>query len=326
MNWEMPLFVADISGIWRSIILICLILGLHFARLEPWFVVPDSLINKPLQRSITTLKYLCILLLISLPLNLQMKWWETQKNTPTNTLEILLDVSLSMSAKDVLPSRFSLAKDLIDQLTHKIPSLNVWVIAFSGIPLIRTPITSDIDALQAQMEETTLANFPPTPEFLWTALGDALLLALNNLEWEDHPNSSILLITDWDTSEWADPVVVAQLARDKAIPIYSLSIGDEMTILGTDRSGDKVIAATDSAVLTTVSEISKWSFYKIAKGDSLDSLITQLKGKIWDTENLIIQVNYITLNRLFLPITILLAILFGAFQIALLMRIGNRST
>jgi uncharacterized protein YegL len=97
-------------------------------------------------------------------------------------VQIVLDVSLSMSAYDISPSRFSAAKASLLELIRGLDGYNVSLITFSGIPFVAVPFSHDTPAVVANVERLSLSDFPAVKEFLGTALGDALLLGVQNLQ------------------------------------------------------------------------------------------------------------------------------------------------
>ena len=104
-------------------------------------------------------------------------------------VQIILDVSLSMSAYDINPSRFSAAKTSLAELIRRLDGYDVSLITFSGIPFVAVPFSHDTQAVLAHVEKMSLSDFPPVKEFLGTALGDALLLGVKNLQSVVSPSS-----------------------------------------------------------------------------------------------------------------------------------------
>ena len=96
------------------------------------FVVPVSLVKKKLQRirSLIIISLICAGALY--PLQIQIAGLEIpQVNTQGAPLLIALDVSLSMSATDIAPSRMEAAKKLIDELLVTLPQGPVGVMVFA---------------------------------------------------------------------------------------------------------------------------------------------------------------------------------------------------
>ena len=90
------------------------------------------------------------------------------------TVILVVDVSRSMEAKDVKPSRLAAATDAVRHFLDKVPSrLQVGLIAFAGDPAVAAPPTTD-HALVRQ----ALNTLQWYPSFGGTAIGDALAEAV----------------------------------------------------------------------------------------------------------------------------------------------------
>lgn len=181
---------------------------------------------------------------------------------------ILWDVSLSMSADDVEPSRFDLAKISILQLLQETQDMDIpiSVIWFSGIPLPIIPFSTDTDAISHIIEQYTLADFPPTPDFLGTAIGDSLVVAIDRLtsvHVNDTSYGTILLITDGDSSIWVDPLSLIWVLRDAGIVIHALALGEDEYALWRDTQQKEVIAYLDMETLQTLTEETGWSLVHV---------------------------------------------------------------
>ncbi len=89
---------------------------LWFWSLRPSFVLPDKLIKVNTRRTLKVTLVVFIISLLLLPLDINFKTGERLVTTTTNYIAIVLDVSLSMSAKDIDPSRFIVAQRTLDEL------------------------------------------------------------------------------------------------------------------------------------------------------------------------------------------------------------------
>jgi len=149
--------------------------------------------------------FILIISILVLPLDLQFvsdKKIITEKILP---VQIIFDVSLSMAADDIQPSRYDSAKAALLKLIQTLDGYNISLIAFSGIPFIYIPFSTDTNAIISKFQDTNLGDFPPTDNFLGTAIGDALLLGINNLDKirlqdPEYPGI-IILITDGDSNK-----------------------------------------------------------------------------------------------------------------------------
>src|SRR5205823_637324 len=90
------------------------------------------------------------------------------------TVILVIDVSRSMEAKDVKPSRIGAATQAVRLFLKKVPErLQVGLIAFAGDPAVAAPPTTDHDLVR-----TALDTIQWYPSFGGTAIGDALAEAV----------------------------------------------------------------------------------------------------------------------------------------------------
>ncbi len=129
-------------------------------------MLPARHIDTQARKIINTLQIVFAVSLLLLPLDINFKTGERLITTTTNYVAIVLDVSLSMSAKDVDPSRFIVAQRTLSELVGTLEHATVGVIAFSGIPIVHIPFSQDLVAVRGLLESSTLADFPPTTDFL----------------------------------------------------------------------------------------------------------------------------------------------------------------
>lgn len=73
-----------------------------------------------------------------------------------------------------------------------------------------------------------LGEFPPTESFLGTALGDALLLSLQQFDAVPAMDSrAVVIISDGDSNKGYDPRKIIPLLQDRDIPVYFIGVGQE---------------------------------------------------------------------------------------------------
>ena len=216
------------------------------------FVVPVSLVKKKLQRirSLIIISLICAGALY--PLQIQIAGLEIpQVNTQGAPLLIALDVSLSMSATDITPSRMEAAKKLIDELLVTLPQGPVGVMVFAWVPVEIIPLTTHRDALRQRVASLAVGDFPLTQTFLGTAMGDALLLAHRRLMQWSLPGH-ILLISDGDPSKWVDTLQVADILARDGIRIFTLIMWTGNVLLWYDTQGWEVYAQTSLTTMQTL--------------------------------------------------------------------------
>ena len=133
---------------------------------------------------------------------------------------ILLDVSLSMKAEDIKPSRLDKAKYQIARLVQRLKGDRIGLIVFSGDAFVQFPLTTDYSAANLFLSAVDV-NSVPQPG---TAIGPAIDLAVNSFKGEEETRKAIIVITDGEDHEGEIESVVDE-AIEKGIQIYAIGLG-----------------------------------------------------------------------------------------------------
>jgi Ca-activated chloride channel family protein len=134
---------------------------------------------------------------------------------------ILLDVSRSMLAEDVVPNRLGRAKSDIQDLLNHVTSDRVGLIVFAGKPIIKVPLTIDHNFLLQVLHSVDTDSAPRGG----TAIGDAIRLALRAMLPEAERQRAIVLITDGDDQE-SMPIEAAKDAAERQVRILTIGLGN----------------------------------------------------------------------------------------------------
>jgi Ca-activated chloride channel family protein len=182
------------------------------------------------------------------------------------TVVLALDVSTSMEATDVDPSRIEVAKtaalDFVDGLPEE---LDIGLVLFSGS--VRTlPAGEDRTAVRAAIDDASLEDY--------TAIGEAIFAALGVVEdappAEDGaaPPARIVVLSDGETTTGRPDSLAADAAVEAGVPVDTIAFG---TPDGTieDAEGVEIDAAVQPGPLRAIAETTDGEF---AEADSLDSL------------------------------------------------------
>ncbi|MBM4304080.1 MAG: VWA domain-containing protein [Deltaproteobacteria bacterium] len=157
---------------------------------------------------------------------MRIKSW-IQKWTEGVDIVFALDVSESMEASDLTPSRIIAAKAVIkDFVTHR-PDDRIGLVIFGGESILKSPLTRDFDFLLSQVEDVRLRELKQG-----TAIGNGLANGIARLKQSESKNKILILLTDGDSNVGAiNPVTAAHLARQEGIRIYSIGIGQQDRVL-----------------------------------------------------------------------------------------------
>lgn len=137
---------------------------------------------------------------------------------------VLLDVSRSMLARDIVPNRLERAKlSIRDDLLPALGGDRIGIIAFAGVPSLRCPLTNDYGFARLALDDISPDSVPRGG----TMIGDAIRMAQTALNDGLDTHKIVLLITDGEDQE-SYPVEAAEALWEKAkIPIVAVALGDQ---------------------------------------------------------------------------------------------------
>lgn len=135
-------------------------------------------------------------------------------------LIIALDVSNSMNATDVEPSRLERAKLAIERLTGRLQNDRIGLIVFAGEAYVQLPITTDYASARLFLSSIN-TDIVPTQG---TAIGAAIRLASNSFSQQEDINRAIVVITDGENHE-DDALIAAKTAQENGIKVYTVGMG-----------------------------------------------------------------------------------------------------
>ena len=136
-------------------------------------------------------------------------------------LMVIFDVSKSMLATDIAPSRLEHAKFLLRQLVESAPNDRFGLVAFAGKAYLACPLTSDSLAFTQYIDELNTDTVP----LGGTNLEAALRVAEQAFKAAAGGNRGILLFTDGDELAGNSAALVNEL-RKRQIPLFIVGLGD----------------------------------------------------------------------------------------------------
>lgn len=183
---------------------------------------------------------------------------------------IVLDVSESMHAQDVLPNRLERAKlSLTDLLNAGIGNL-FGLVLFAGDAFVQFPLTSDTETAITFIR----AASPRSISRQGTAVEDALQLALDSFDERITDQSMIILLTDGENHQ-GDPLAAARRAADLGVRVHVIGYGnpegatipvydDVGTVIGfkTDRANNIVLSRLEEPILQDIAEITGGTYQR----------------------------------------------------------------
>ena len=198
------------------------------------------------------------------------------------TVMIALDSSLSMSSRDVRPSRLAAAQRAARAFVDKLPKrFRVGVIGFSGRAYVAVPPTEDRQLVYRALNSLQAGQ--------GTALGDAVALAVKLARQERDssgkiPPTSVLVISDGaQMSGRTTPEVAALQARTQHIPVYTVVIGTQDGVVTVPLPGGfqaQLRVPPDPATLQRVAQASGGKFFDTLTGSRLKQIYENLGSRL----------------------------------------------
>lgn len=201
---------------------------------------------------------------------------------------IALDISRSMDAEDVRPSRLERAKAFAARLSDSLGADRIGLVVFAGHAYVQMPLSSDHGAVRMFLDAVT-TDMAPTQG---TAIGEALRVSyeLLNPPGRQQPvkgSQAILLFTDGETHD-EDAPDEAHAIADKGVRLYTIGVGREEGApvpdhdpnrpgALRDENGQVVISKLDENMLRELAEEGKGNFYRL-EGD--DAVMQGLERKL----------------------------------------------
>ena len=162
---------------------------------------------------------------------------------------ICLDISNSMLAQDVVPSRLQKSKLLVENLVDHFTNDKIGLIVFAGDAFVQLPITSDY--VSAKM---FLQNIEPSLiDMQGTDIARALQMATNSFTQQEKIGRAIIVITDGEDHE-GGALEAAENARKKGMNVFILGVGDTQGSPIPDGQGGYMRDAAGNVVMTALNE------------------------------------------------------------------------
>lgn len=203
---------------------------------------------------------------------------------------IALDLSASMNAEDVRPSRLDKAKFEIRRLIDRLKGDRVGLVVFTGEAYLQSPMTLDYSALLLFLEIVDTDQMPSSATDFKAAM-ETSLAAFESLEESASEAAKVLLIISDGEDHGQSYDESLENLIDSNISIYTLGIGtqegttiplyEEETgqLIGykRDREGRVVTTSLQTTVLRQIASTGGGNYYSIERGnDGIDAFLARV--------------------------------------------------
>lgn len=245
---------------------------------------------------------------------MQPKWGIIEQKIKTDNymITIVLDLSRSMDADDVWPSRLERAKLEIEKFIKSTDNLSVALVGFAGTSFVASPFTQDMETFTYILDNLTTKSVT----LQGTRIADALVTAKNTFSVDAVSKKSIILITDGEDHGGYFDSVLKEL-KDMNISVYTIGVG---TAAGASVSTDlgvrekTVISKRDDNTLKLIADSTQGKSY-IAENVSLESIFNDMKQNMDSVSSVKNTRSYKERFQIFLAISVALIFIASIFNI-----------
>ena len=228
---------------------------------------------------------------------------------------LVIDVSQSMRATDVSPSRMAAAqeaaKQFVDQLT---PGINLGLISYAGTATVLVSPTTNRDATKNALDKLQVADRTATGEGIFTALQAISIVGAVIGGGDTPPPARIVLMSDGKETVPSNPdnpkgaYTAARTAKDQGVPISTVSFGTPYGYV--DMNGQRQPVPVDDEMLKRIAQLSNGQAYTASNLKQLKEVFTNLQEQIgYETRKGDASAGWLRLGALVLALAALAALL-----------------
>ena len=209
---------------------------------------------------------------------------ETVKRSGVEAV-IALDISNSMLAEDVTPSRLEKAKKLISRLVDTFNNDKVGMIVFAGEAFTQLPITSDYVSAKMFLESIS----PNLISTQGTDIGAAIRLAMKSFTPNEGVGRAIVVITDGENHE-GGALEAAKEAAEKNMQVFILGIGSpdgspipverSSNDFRKDKDGNVIVTRLNEQMCQEIAKAGNGMYIRVDNSNSAERILNEEIGKL----------------------------------------------
>ena len=199
---------------------------------------------------------------------------------------VALDISRSMLAQDLKPTRLDRAKLEISDLISRLDGDEVGIVLFSGASFIQFPLTSDYATARTYLNHAS----PNAITRQGTVIAEAIETAMAGFSTERDNQKVIVIMTDGENHE-GDPITAAREAAAQGAVIYTVGFGSaeggavpeydergEITSYRQDAQGQVLISRIDEVALQQIAESGGGRYFRATDSGAIARLAEEIQS------------------------------------------------
>jgi tetratricopeptide (TPR) repeat protein len=250
--------------------------------LIPQLAPEASLAMRIMKQTLVSLAITCLILTIANP---QVGTRLEEVKREGIDLFVALDVSLSMKAEDIRPSRLEKAKRDVSELLRKLSGDRVGMVVFAGDAFVQFPLTADYTAADLFLSAIDV-DAVPVPG---TMIGSAIEVALKSFSKDVPTKKAIVIVSDGENTE-GDVLGAVEDAKKVDVRVYTVGMGTpeggpiplvnqaEVRVdYKRDRAGSIVLSKLDETMLQQIAATTGGSYHRATSGgNEIDDIFKEL--------------------------------------------------
>ena len=199
---------------------------------------------------------------------------------------VALDISRSMLAQDLKPTRLDRAKLEISDLISRLEGDEVGIVLFSGASFIQFPLTSDYATARTFLNHAS----PNAITRQGTVVAEAIETAMAGFSVEREHQKVIVIMTDGESHE-GDPIAAATRAAEQGAAVYTVGFGSlegapvptydergEITGFSRNQEGEALISRIDEVALQQIAENGGGRYFRAIEGGAIADLAEEIQS------------------------------------------------
>ncbi|HYN95563.1 MAG TPA: VWA domain-containing protein [Pilimelia sp.] len=202
---------------------------------------------------------------------------DTEEPLERATIMLAIDVSLSMEAQDVAPSRLEAAQEAAKQFVQELPpTYNLGVVAFAKSANVLVAPTKDRSAVTQAIDALVLAQATATGEAVFTCLEAIRLVPADGAA--GPPPARIVLLSDGYRTAGRSVEEAAAAASAANVPVSTIAFGTDTGVVEIEGRPQQV--PVDRVALSQLAETTSGFFYEAASVSELKQVYEDMGSSI----------------------------------------------
>ena len=197
---------------------------------------------------------------------------------------IALDISRSMMAEDVRPSRMERAKKFAQNLVNHLKGERIGIILFAGNAYLQMPLTTDYSAAMLFLKSANPNQAPSQG----TAISDAIDLAEKSFDEDNKHHKALVIITDGENHD-KETIARAKEANENGLLIFGVGVGTEEGGLipirtatrndyKRDKTGTPIKSKLNIKMLEDLAEAGNGAYFNLT--DDTEAVVKAVRSRI----------------------------------------------